>query len=405
MRGIKIATAFGIPIRFHWTFLIILPVFAAIIGWDIVLLAELLNTAFGAEIEPTALEGTWRPWILGFVAAVGLFAGVLLHEIGHSLVALRYEYEIESITLWLLGGLANFTAMPEDWRHEFWIAIAGPIVSIGVGAVCYLGFLLTPPEIDSVRFVLSYLAVLNVFLAGFNMLPAFPMDGGRVLRAILARRRPHAEATQLAADVGKFFAVLLGLFGLLTFNVVLLLLAFFIYIAAAGEAQQTTIRAAFEGVTVGEVMTHREALQVVAPETTVNELMERMLQERHTGYPVVDHGEVVGVVTLTDAREIKTTERDAFRIEDIMTRPVLTVSPSADAMDAFERIQQNEIGRLPVVTADGDLVGIISRTDLMKAFNIMQAGGISYLKDELFDDSGDADESGDTGDPIKYDPR
>lgn len=372
MRGIRVASAFGIPIKLHWTFLVILPFFAAIIGWDIVLLAELLDDILGTDIDPAALEGEWRPWLLGLAAAVGLFLGVLLHEFGHSLVALRYGYEIDSITLWLLGGLARFAEMPENWRHEFWIAIAGPVVSIAVGLGCYLGVLLLPADLDAITFVFAYLAVLNVFLAAFNMLPAFPMDGGRVLRALLARTRPHAQATQQAAEVGKLFAFLMGLAGLLALNVILILLAFFIYIAAAGEAQQTVMKATFEGVTVEDIMTTQQDLHVVAPTDTVAELVERMFRERHTGYPVVSAGEIIGMVTLEDARDVRTEERDAYRVEDVMSRDVRTISPETDAMDALQQLQQHDIGRLPVVDERGTLRGIISRTDLMTAFTVLQ---------------------------------
>ncbi len=226
MKDITIGRVVGIPIRLHWTFLVILPLFTGLIGMDIVQLAVFLDTVLQAGIDPAVLDGAWQPWVLGFVAAVGLFVGVLFHEFGHSLVALKYGYEIDAITLWLLGGLATFTEVPEHWRHEFWIAVAGPVVSIAVGGICYLGFLLTPPNLDQAQFVLGYLAVLNVVLAAFNMLPAFPMDGGRVLRALLSRTQPHAQATQQAAEIGKGFAFLMGVLGLLAFNFILILLAF-----------------------------------------------------------------------------------------------------------------------------------------------------------------------------------
>jgi Zn-dependent protease/CBS domain-containing protein len=375
MRGIQVGSAFGIPIRLHWSFLLILPVFAFIIGLDIAMLAEVLNDVLGAGLDPAALEGEVLPWALGLAAALGLFTGVLLHEFGHSLVAMRYGYDIDSITLWLLGGLASFTEMPENWRQEFWIAVAGPIVSVGVGLVCYAGFLLTPVAIAPVRFVLGYLALLNVVLAVFNMLPAFPMDGGRVLRALLARNRPHARATQLAAEVGKVFAFLLGAVGLLSLNIVLILLAFFIYIAASGEAQQTVMKATFEGVTVRDVMTTRVDLHVVNPETTVATLIERMFRERHTGYPVVENGAVVGMVTLDDARDVRPEEREAFLVDDVMSTDIVTISPGADAMETLQTLREHDIGRLPVVTEDGDLVGLVSRTDLMTAFDVLQSGG------------------------------
>ena len=375
MRGIHIGSAFGIPVRLNWTFLIILPVFAYIIGADIGLIAEALNELFAADIDVGQLENGMTQWALGLIAAIGLFVGVLLHEFGHSLVAMRYGYEIDSITLWLLGGLASFTEFPEDWKHEFWIAIAGPVVSVAVGVVSYVGFLLTPSGLDGVAFVLGYLALLNIVLAVFNMLPGFPMDGGRVLRALLARNRPHAQATQMAAEVGKIFAFVLGLLGLFAFNVILILLAFFIYIAASGEAQQTVLKATFEGVCVRDVMTPRSELKTVTETETVAELFERMFRERHTGYPVVRGGELVGVVTLDDASDVKEVERDAFRIEDIMSTDVATIQPDDDALTALRTMQENGVGRLPVVDEDGNLVGLISRTDLMTAFDVIRSGG------------------------------
>ena len=375
MRGIRIGSAFGIPVRLHWTFLVVLPLFALVIGWDIAVLADFLNEFLAADLDPAGLEGEWRPWLLGLTATVGLFVGVLCHEFGHSLVALRYGYEIDSITLWLLGGLANFTEMPEDWREEFLIAIAGPAVSVAVGGICYLVFALLPPAFDAGRFVFGYLAMLNVFLAAFNLLPAFPMDGGRVLRALLGRNQPHARATKQAAEVGKFFAFVMGIIGVLALNVILILLAFFIYIAAAGEAQQTVMKAAFEGVQVRDIMTDREALHVVSPETTVTELRDRMFTKRHVGFPVVSGGEVVGMVTLSDVREVREVERDAYRVDEVMTRDVVTTTADADAIDALRTLQRNDIGRLPVVNGAGELIGIVSRTDLMTAFDILQGSG------------------------------
>jgi len=375
MRGLRIGTVVGIPIRLNWTFLIVLPLFAYLIGSQIETTAEVMNGTMGAGIDPTALTAGLTPWALGLAAGIGLFVGVLLHEFGHSLVAMRYGYEIDSITLWLLGGLASFTEFPEDWKHEFWIAVAGPIVSLGVGAACYGVFFLAPTGSNAVLFVFGYLALLNVVLAVFNMLPAFPMDGGRVLRALMARKRPHAQATQQAAAIGKVFAFLMGIIGLLTFQLLLILLAFFIYIAASGEAQQTTLKAAFEDVTVADVMTRREDLHTVTEDTSVADLMSRMFEERHTGYPVMGRDELVGMVTLEDARSIRDVERDAYRVGDVMATEIASVGVDTDAMTALQTMQEHDVGRLPVLDAQGELVGLISRSDLMTAFNIIQTGG------------------------------
>lgn len=375
MRGIRIGSAFGIPIQLNWTFLIVLPLFAAFIAWDIAQLVLVINETFDAMIDPDQLTKGLLPWILGLASALGLFVGVLLHEFGHSLVAMRYGYEIDSITLWLLGGMASFTEFPENWRHELVIAIAGPVVSVLISMGSYVAFVNLPSSVDAARFVFGYLAIINFVLAAFNLLPGFPMDGGRILRALLARNQPHAQATQQAATVGKLFAFILALFGLFT-NWFLILLAFFIYIAASGEVQQTTIQASFEGVTVGDVMTPKENLVTVTEDTTITELMTRMFNERHIGYPVVRNGDLVGMVTLDDASAVEKSEQDKYRVENVMSTDVKTITPDADAMEAFQQMQQNGVGRLPVVDGAGNLVGIVSRTDLLRAFNVIQRGGL-----------------------------
>ena len=374
MRGIRIGSAFGIPIRLDLTFLLVLPLFAWLIGNDVASLTGVVNDLFGSAIDVAPLTAGSMQWVLGSAAAIGLFACVLFHEFGHSLVAMRYGYKIESITLWLFGGVARFAEMPEDWKQEFTIAVAGPIVSLGLGVVAYFGFLLLPTTLDPVKFVVGYLALTNVVLAAFNMLPGFPMDGGRVLRALLARTRPHAQATKIAAEVGKVFAFLLGIFGLFT-NLFLIALAFFIYIGASSESQQTVMKAAFEGVTVTDVMTRREDLHTVDTDTSVAELLDRMFVDRHTGYPVLRDGRLVGVVTLDDARSVKEVERDAYRVEDVMSADLRTVSPDADAMAALQQMQENKVGRLPVVDDTGEFVGLISRSDLVTAFNVIQSRG------------------------------
>jgi Zn-dependent protease/CBS domain-containing protein len=374
MRGIRIGSAFGIPIRLDLTFLLVLPLFAWLIGSDVGNLATVLNGMFGATMPVDTLTAGSTRWVLGVAAATGLFFCVLLHEFGHSLVAMRYGYHIESITLWLFGGVARFTEMPEDWKQEFTIAVAGPIVSVALGVLSYVAFLVVPGALPTVQFVLAYLALTNVALAVFNMLPGFPMDGGRVLRALLARTRPHARATQIAAEVGKLFAVVLAIVGLFA-NLFLVALAFFIYIGASSEAQQTVMKAAFQDVTVGDIMTPASELKTVTADTSIGTLTDRMFRERHTGYPVLRGGNLVGMVTLDDTREVREVERDAYRVEDVMATDLVTITPDADAMDAISMMQRESVGRLPVVDETDALVGLISRSDLVTAFNIIRTRG------------------------------
>ncbi|MFB6160185.1 MAG: M50 family metallopeptidase [Haloferacaceae archaeon] len=374
MRGIRIGSAFGIPVRLDVTFLVVLPLFAWLIGSDVTNLVQVLNDLFGASLSGAVLGASPLRWLLGVGAALGLFLCVLLHEFGHSLVAMNYGYEIDSITLWLFGGVARFVDMPEDWREELVIAVAGPVVSVLLGALSYAGFLVVPGTVEPVQFVFGYLALTNVALAVFNMLPGFPMDGGRVLRALLARNRPYAQATQQAAEVGKVFAFLLALFGLFA-NLFLVALAFFIYIGAASEAQQTTMRAAFEDVTVSDVMTPRDQLSTVQESASVADLLNRMFRERHTGYPVMRGDELVGVVTLDDAREVREVERDAYTVGDVMSDEVTAIAADADVMDAISTMQEHGIGRLPVRDDAGAVVGLVTRTDVMTAFNIIKSHG------------------------------
>jgi Zn-dependent protease/CBS domain-containing protein len=366
---------FGIPIKLDLTFLLILPVFAWLIGSQVGLWVDNLNLLWNTDLDRAVLTAGDLEWILGSVAAIGLFVGVVLHELGHSLVAMRFGFPIDSITLWIFGGIAHLTEQPEDWKEELTIAIAGPVVSIALGVVSFLTLLVVPEGFPSITFLLGYLALMNLALAAFNLLPGFPMDGGRVLRALLTRTRSFSDATQTAAEVGKLFAILLGLLGLFGGNLILIGIAFFIYIGATSEAQQTVMNAAFQDVHVRDVMTSAADLKTVTPDTSITDLMETMFRQRHTGYPVVKSGELVGMVTLDDAQQVSEIERDAYTVEDVMSSDLKTIPADDDAMVAFEQIQEHGIGRLLVIDANGELAGLISRTDLMTAFDIIQKSG------------------------------
>ncbi|MFB6207562.1 MAG: CBS domain-containing protein [Haloglomus sp.] len=384
MPSYRIGSVFGIPVELDLTFLLILPVFAYIIGVQVGQWVGILNDMFGAGIAPEPLTG--EPTIafgLGAAAAIGLFASVLLHELGHSVLAMRYDVEISSIKLWLFGGVAQLSHFPDDWKQELYIAVAGPIVSVLLGVGFFVGFSLVPGGGGTVAaaaaFLLGYLALTNVALAIFNMLPGFPMDGGRVLRALLTRTQPYAVATRRAATVGKAFAFLLGffaLFGGAGINLYLVAIAFFIYMGASSEAQQTMLRAAFEGVAVGDVMTPAEDVETVAADDSVAELIDRMFRTRHTGFPVLRDGRLVGLVTLEDAKQVKEVERDAYRVEEVMSTDLHTIDVDADAMEALSTMQEHDVGRLVVTSGDteeGSFAGLISRTDLMTALDIIQS--------------------------------
>ncbi len=376
MWNYRIATVTGIPIRVNITLLLFLPVIVWLIGGQIgtqqgaEIWVDILAGMSDHPITPDELQAGNTPWLLGTLAAVGLFFGVTIHELGHAWTARYFDLNISSITLWIFGGMAHMEENPKEWKTEFWIAIAGPITSVLVAIAFYIPLQFLPP-VPELIFVFGWLAIMNVVLAVFNMIPAFPMDGGRILRALLARNRPYAQATQAAADVAKFLAVGMAIVGLLG-NPILVLIALFVYIAASSESKMTAISEALSDVTVADLMTRD--VKTVSPESTVQDLFDRMLVERHTGYPVVRDGDVVGIVTLADAKEVSPHERETVRVGDIMTEDIVTVGPDEDAFEALQTLSRNSFGRL-VVVQNGEIAGIISRTDVMTALDVLQGGG------------------------------
>ena len=226
------------------------------------------------------------------------------------------------------------------------------------------------PIAGVVVFFLAYLGLLNVILFVFNLLPAFPMDGGRVLRAFLARRMPLPRATRIAADVGKGFAVVFGLLGLVALNPILVIIAFFIYIGASQES--TAIRYTFllQDVTLGQIMS-RDVL-AVDPATPVPQVLERMYATKHLGFPVLERDTLVGMITLDDIHRTSPIDRDALLVRDVMHRGAIALSPGAPVVEALRVMSAENIGRVPVVDENGALVGIVTRTDIMKVVELRE---------------------------------
>jgi len=370
MRSYTITEIWGIPIRINTSLLIFLPILAWLIGsgQQIELYAGFIETITGTGFDLARLRAGSTPWLIGIVAAVGLFVSVTIHELGHSWVALRYGLEIESITLWILGGLASLKTFPKAWDREFWIAIAGPVSSLLVAAVCYGVVLVAPESLQVPRFVVGWLAIVNVTLAAFNLLPAFPMDGGRVLRALLARSRPYGTATRIAARIGVLFAFLFAIVGVFTFQIILLLLAFFIYGAATTESKAVLLDELFEGLTVGDIMTREPA--TVTTTTTVDEFGTQMLRDRQPVHLVTDaDGTPVGIVTLDDLKKAR--RQDGTTTVGEIMRDVAYVVPSADAFDTLVELQGTG-GLDAIVQRDGELVGILSEADYAHAMTIQR---------------------------------
>ncbi|WP_254273097.1 site-2 protease family protein [Haloarcula marina] len=375
MRNYHITTVWGIPIRVNISLVVFLPVLAWLIGSgsQIELYAGIVGRLAGTPLDVDRLTVGVTPWLIGGTAAVGLFVSVTLHELGHAWAAMRYDLEVESITLWILGGLASFKQMPREWNREFWIAVAGPLTSIAVGAVCYAGVLALPATADVTLFVVGWLAVTNIVLAVFNMLPAFPMDGGRVLRALLARSRPYASATRIAARIGTAFAVLFAVFGVLSFSPILLLLALFIYAAASGESRTVALADLLEGLTVGDIA--RPTRLSIEADASVEELVDRMFADRSPEFTVTRGGETIGVVTVSDFKALSKAEREADTVADLMETDLPRLQADQSAFDALVELDTSKASAALVESPDG--VHVVSREDFASAMEMRRLVGTS----------------------------
>ena len=279
--GIFLFRLAGIPVHLDLSFLLVLPLWALYIGRNLPHYFALL----GLPQDPRLLQGPY-PFLLGLLAATGLFLSVLLHEVGHALAARRYGVATRRITLWLLGGVAQMERIPREPMKELVIALAGPLVSL----LLFLLFRTLPWEAGALGFLGRYLALVNLGLALFNLLPALPLDGGRVYRALLALRKPYLQATRQAVALSQALAWALGLFGLLVLNPLLVLIAFFVYMASRADAEATLLAQALEGLKVKDLMTPNPI--VLPPDLPVGEalalalrLAEHRLLGEHHGEP------------------------------------------------------------------------------------------------------------------------
>ncbi|KDE55032.1 CBS domain-containing protein [Methanoculleus sp. MH98A] len=373
--SLQIGTLAGIPVKLHWSFLLVIPLFAWIIGSQIQLTTGLIEALFGVPIDMALITEGFNPYILGIVVALGLFFGVFIHEMAHSLIAKAKGIEIHSITLLILGGVSQMEETMPDPKIELPMALAGPLTSLAVGIIsAALVYVVAAIDMDPgvagvLIFTFGYLGLLNVLLFGFNLLPAFPMDGGRVLRAWLARRMPLSRATRIAADVGKGFAVLFGIVGLLLLNPILIIIAFFIYIGANQEATYLRYNILLQDVTVADAM--NSPVATVEPTTPLPRVVDMMYETKHLGFPVVDRGSLVGIVALADVHKVSPIDREAMQVRDIMTRNPTVLPPSAPLIDALRIMTGQDIGRIPVV-ADDTLVGIVTRTDVLRVMELRE---------------------------------
>ena len=344
--SVNIGTIAGTAIRIHVTFLLFLV-------W-----------IFVASYMSGGAEAAWTSTAF----LVLLFVCVLAHEFGHILTAKAFGVATPDVTLLPIGGVARLERIPENPREEFLIAIAGPLVNVAIafGLLAFAGASLDARHlaaVESARIsMVDRLAVVNLFLAAFNMIPAFPMDGGRVLRALLALRLGFVRATEIAAMIGQWVAFALGFFGLF-YNPLLIFIAIFVYLAAASEARLVSLRAMSRGVPVTSAMVTQFA--TLAPEAHIDEAVETLLRTSQSDFPVVDAaGRLVGLLGRDGMiRALKQHGPDA-RVAEVMTSPVPTIGYRQTLEDAFRILQAKSAPAVGVVDAAGRLVGLVTSETL-----------------------------------------
>ena len=354
----------GIRIGVNWSWLVVF----ALIVWT------LAATIF-PDSNPGLSEGTYLA--MAVIAAVLFFVSLLLHELGHALVARRQGVEIEGITLWLFGGVAKFKGMFPSARAEFRIAVAGPLVSLGIGVFFVLIALVgdLPEAVDG---VVGYLGYINLVLLVFNLIPALPLDGGRVLRSILWQTKGDFRwATIVAADVARVFAYLfigLGLAEVFFLNsfagVWLAFLGWFLLQAAGAEARYLATRQALGGLRVRDLMV-RDPI-TVAPDLSLGRFMDEVVwPHRYTSYPVVDDGRAVGLLPFRSVAEVPRGDWDGSSVRDAMLPldDVPALAEDDDLVDALAKLGSSEVRRALVLDG-GQLAGLLSITDLSRALEV-----------------------------------
>jgi Zn-dependent protease len=298
----------------------------------------------------------------GVAFTATIFGIVVLHELGHALTAARYGIRTRDITLYPIGGVASLERIPESPRQEFLIALAGPAVNVALAAILF-GFLLIgnmPFGAEHVHLVggsfLAKLMWVNVSLAIFNLLPAFPMDGGRVLRAALAFRLGHDRATEIAARVGQVMALGFGLFGMFA-NPMLLFIALFVWSGAQGEVSLVRFRSLLRGVSVGQAMA--EPPFALSPTDRLSDVVDAIVARGYHAFPVVRDGEVIGVVTKNGVLEALAEVGPNAEVLAAMGEQFEITDPSEMLEPALERLQTRG-GKSLIVKKGGSLVGIVT---------------------------------------------
>jgi Zn-dependent protease/CBS domain-containing protein len=365
-RGITLFHLRGIPIRIDASWLII----AALIVWT-------LSVAYFPRVVPGLDRSLY--WLVGSVSALLFFGSVLLHELSHSLVALRAGLPVRSITLFIFGGVSEITEEPRSPRIEFWMAAAGPAASFVIAGITYgLVWLLEQQaplgdRLNLVQAGLGYLSAINLLLGIFNLVPGFPLDGGRMLRAGLWHWIGDLEkATRWASYGGKIVAGLLmgiGLVALFGGGMITGLwygfIGLFLWQAADMAYAQMRLQKGLQGHTVSEVMT-RPAVAVPGELSLEDFVDQYVFRQRHNAYPVVAAGRPVGLITLQQVRDVPQASWQTTAVADVMTPLAQPLQVTDDLTVAVKRLADSNVAQLPVVS-QGQLIGVVSVSDLAMA--------------------------------------
>ena len=353
--SLKLGKVAGIRVQVHFTFLIFM-------AWIV------LSGLIAGKSQQVVLANA--------AFMLGLFGCVILHEFGHALTAKHYGILTKDITLLPIGGVARLERMPDDPRQELWVALAGPAVNVviaaGLGAWLYLtrgGFNVAGIDIATGSFA-ERLLLVNVSLVVFNMLPAFPMDGGRVLRALLATRIEYTRATQIAASLGQAMALLFGLVGFL-YNPMLMFIALFVWIGATQESSMVLMKSALGGIPVSAAMMTK--FETVAPGDTLEHVSRLILSGSQQDFPVLDGNQVVGVVTRSDLLKALA-QKDDLPVSQIMHLNVATADAADMLENALQRLQESDCPTLPVLR-NQNLVGLLTAENLGEFLMIKNARG------------------------------
>jgi Zn-dependent protease/CBS domain-containing protein len=353
--SLNIGKVGGTVVRIHLTFLLFL-------AW-----------IFAASYASAGAATAWNTLLF----IVLLFLCVLLHEFGHIFTARAFGVKTPYVTLLPIGGVSQLEHIPEQPWEEFLIAIAGPMVNIVITLVLvYIGGAHLAPSaamaVDNTHIaMIDRLAVVNLFLALFNLIPAFPMDGGRVLRAALASKFGYVHATELAASIGQFVAFALGFLGLM-YNPLLIFIAIFVYLAAASEAHMVALRAVSHGVPVSHAMMTQ--FVTLTPQAHLDEAVQNLLQTGQGEFPVVDsEGKPAGLLDRAGlVRALKTLGPDA-RVAEAMSTEFPTIHQRATLEQAFKLLQEKGLPAVGVIDGAGRLVGVVNSETIAELMMLREA--------------------------------